>query len=504
MDEQVLQNPTKVPVQTAAPAAPKTAIRPHDCVFVWISLVLGFLAVRYGIYNQNGFITTAVSLAIFACSCVYVLKSGQHPTVRQWLLGGVICVFSFVYSLTSSVLLHALCFVFLIAAQCWWVQAIAIKARFVTRFFMFDLIRTVLVQPLRDIGSAPRSMKASLHGSRKALAVRNAMIGIIVMIPLTLVVGVLLAEADSGVNRMMSQLLRLLTDNVISMIFQIILGIPTGMLIFTMFRADAVQKLYPLPSDIYYHDKVSRLAVIPASAVYAGVTPICLLYLMYFISQANWFLSAFVGRLPSDTCYSEYARRGFFQLCMVAVINLAVILCMLAFAKRNGEKHTGLKVYTCMISVFTLFIISTALAKMFLYIGEYGLTRLRFYTSWFMVLLTVIFAVLGVRAFVPKLRTAAAISTGFIVLFGALCFSRPDAVIAEYNISLYEQGVLENLDVRMLCELSDDAYAVMLDHRGTVSDDPIFEKYLKYRLNDYEKDPLLTLNASAQAVISKA
>ena len=508
MDEQIIQTPMQAPaapaVPTAPAAAPRTAIRPFDCVFVWISLVLGFLAVRYGIFNRNGFVTTAVSLAIFACGCAYVMKSGQRPTVRQWLAGGVICVFSCVYSLTASVLLHVLCFIFLTAAQCWWVQAVAIKARFVTRFFMFDLLRTVFVQPLRELGAAPRAVKQSLHGSKKAAAVRNAVIGIVVMIPLTLIVGELLAEADGGVEDMLRELSRLLTDNVLSTVFQLILGIPAGFLIFGAFRADAVQKLYPLPPDIYYHDKVSRLAVIPPSAVYAGVTPICVLYVMYFISQANYFLSAFVGKLPDDMMYSEYARRGFFQLCAVAVINLAVILCMLAFSKKNGGKSIGLKIYTCVICALTLFIISTAVAKMLMYIGEYGLTRLRLYTSWFMVLLAVIFTVLGIRAFVPKFRTSAAISAAFIVLFGALCFSRPDAIIAEYNITLYEQGGLENLDIRMLCDLSDDAYAVMLDHSDTVGSDPYFRKRLEYLLNDYDNYPLLRYNASAQSVIAKS
>ncbi|MBR5088039.1 MAG: DUF4173 domain-containing protein [Ruminiclostridium sp.] len=490
----------------SAPAAPKTAIRPYDCVFVWVSMLLGFLTVRYCLYNPNGFVTTAVSLLIFACSAVYVLKAGNHPTVRQWLLGAAICLFSLVFSITSSVLLHVLCFIFLTAFQFWWVQAVAIKARFVTRFFLFDLLRTVFLLPILEIPASPRAMKASLKGSEKATAVRNALIGMTVTIPLTVVVAGLLAGADSGISSLLDSLTDMLTGDVTSTVFQLILGIPAGFLIFGMFRADAVQKLYPLPSDMYYHEKVQHLGIFPVSGILAGVTPICVLYLMYFVSQANYFLSAFAGKLPADMMYSEYARRGFFELCAIAVINLAVIVSMLSFTKRNAEKKPSpaLKVYTCVLSGFTVFIISTALAKMFMYIGEYGLTRLRLYTSWFMVLLAVVFTVLMIRAFVPKFRTASAISAAFIVLFGVLCFSRPDALIAEYNISLYEQGVLETLDVDMLCELSDDAYVVMLDHYDTVRNaDKSFERKLAWKLSDYEENPMLTYNLSSQIVASQ-
>ena len=524
MDNEMIQGAAHAPANAVpanavpanavpANAAPKTEIRPLDTVFVWLALVLGFLIVRYAVFSPNGFITTAASLLIFACSSMYVIKAGERPTVRQWLLGAVICVFSLVFSFTASTLLHVLCFIFLLAMQFWWVQAVAVRARFVTRYFMSDLLRTIVFQPLFDISAAPRAMHAALKGSEKVNAVRNAILGIIFTVPLTLVVAALLSDADSGIEDMLSGLARLLTDNVLSTLFQVILAFPVGFIIFSMMRADSIQKLYPLPSDICYHDRFAKLAIVPQSAVFAGVTPICLLYIMYVVSQANYFLSAFAGKLPGDMIYSEYARRGFFELCAIAVINFAVIMGMTAFSKKNAEKPSGaLKVYTCLMSGLTLFIISTALAKMFMYVGEFGLTRLRLYTSWFMILLAVIFIILVIRAFVPRFRTSAAISAAFIVLFGVLCFSRPDAVIAEYNISLYERGALETLDVKTLCSLSDDAYVVMLDHYDTIKDikwaeywseeeDMSFDKVLSYKADN---TGLKSYNISSMIVTSAA
>ena len=81
-----------------------------------------------------------------------------------------------------------------------------------------------------------------------------------------------------------------------------------------------------------------------------------------------------------------------------------------------------------------------------------------------MVLLAVVFLVLLIRQFRKKLPTAAILTVSFTVLFGLLCFARPEALIAEYNIARYENGTLKELDAKMLCELSEDAYTVMAKH----------------------------------------
>ncbi len=496
MDEQMIQQPIQ---QQVVYAAPKPEIKQFDRVFVFISAVLAFLFVRYALFNFNGFFTTASALLIFACCAVYVVKCGHRPTAAQWTLGAVICAFSFTYSITSSPLLHILCTMFLIAAVFWWVQAVVIHARFVTKFFPLDLLRTVFVQPFIDFGGAFRAL-SSKNGSGKSSAVKPVVIGLITALPLTVVVAVLLADADEGIERMLDDLtMKLRTQDVMSLIWQLILAFPAALIFFGMLRADAKQKLSPLPPDMYYHGKLSAVKKISNLGIYAGVTPICVLYLMYVFSQTKYFFSAFAGKVPGNMLYSEYARRGFFELCVIAVINLCVILFMLTFAKKSGAESTpALKAYTVIISAFTLFIISTALAKMLLYIGKYGLTRLRLYTSWFMVLLAVIFVTLAVRAFVRKLPTAKIITAAFTVLFGALCFTRPDALITEYNIQKYLDGEHESLDVRTLSALSDDAYLAALKYAKS----GMFEKSDRPNCTEY-RDAIIKMCGDAVSAYSR-
>jgi len=475
MEEQmILQQPAQ-PQTQAVCAPPKPEIKRFDRVFVLIAAFLGFLFVRYTLFNFNGFFTTASVILTFVCCAVYVMMCGKRPTAVQWAMGGMICAFAFTYSITSSPLLHILCTLFLIAAMFWWVQAVVIRARFVTKFFPADLLKTIFVQPFLDFTGAFRAFTAHKSaGNGKPGAAKPIIAGLVITLPLTFIVAGLLASADSGIQNIFSRILvSLAEEDIAVLIYQMIFTVPAGLILFGMLRADAKQKMYPLPSDYFYHTKAAELKKIGNLGIYAGVTPVCLLYLLYVFSQTQYFFSAFSGKVPGSLLYSEYARRGFFELCFIAVINLGVILFMLTFSKKSGSESTpALKTYTLIICGFTLFIISTALAKMLLYISKYGLTRLRLYTSWFMVLLAAVFVTLAVRAFVKKLPTAKIITAVFIVLFGALCFTRPDALITEYNIQKYLDGEHETLDTDMLATLSDDAYLAALKY----AESGMFEK----------------------------
>ena len=53
--------------------------------------------------------------------------------------------------------------------------------------------------------------------------------------------------------------------------------------------------------------------------------------------------------------YAEYARRGFFELCAVCVINIAVISCIGFFTRKTGrEKPVLLKIYSVFLSLSSL------------------------------------------------------------------------------------------------------------------------------------------------------
>ena len=126
--------------------------------------------------------------------------------------------------------------------------------------------------------------------------------------------------------------------------------------------------------------------------------------------------------------YAEYARRGFFELCTVAGINLAVITVAHFIIKQEAGKSDGkdqetkqkapktLRAEFAVLCLFTMMLIATAVSKMAMYISYYGLTQLRVYTAWFMLLLFIVFIVVGLRQF-KNFNGARIIIISFVIFF---------------------------------------------------------------------------------------
>ena len=186
-------------------------------------------------------------------------------------------------------------------------------------------------------------------------------------------------------------------------------------------------------------------------------------YVLFFISQWKYYLSAFTGKLPVETSYAEYAREGFFQLCAVAVINLLVVIAVSLFMKRKGEKPSvPQRILSVAVSVSTLVLIATALAKMVMYIDCYGLTHKRVYASWFMAVLAALFVIIAVKQFVHRLPVIALSFAMCVISFAFLVFADADTVIAEYNVDRYIEGSLDNVDINNLTDLGDSALPALI------------------------------------------
>jgi len=203
---------------------------------------------------------------------------------------------------------------------------------------------------------------------------------------------------------------------------------------------------------------MSTLKIAPAVTVLTAVLPILFIYVVFFVSQWGYYMSGFTGVLPKDFSYAEYAREGFFQLCTVSVINLVIIIAISLFLKTKENKPSViLKTLSIIISLFTLVLISTAVAKMVMYIDCYGLTPKRVYSSWLMLVLAVVFVMIIIKQFVKKLRLIALSLAVLVVMFTALAVCGVDEFIAEYNVDRYVDGSLKTVDIEALDELGDAA-----------------------------------------------
>ncbi len=489
----------KEQANAAVDAKPKRVFQSHDALSATGCMVLGFLFVRYLLFQTDGFVTSAVFLLMFFCTLWYHRKCGYKTQAGHKISGGVICLFACSFSITASPLLHTLTAVFLIIAMCWYHYAVAHGHNHIPRFFFFYLTG---LHPMNEFGAGYEVIGKHVKNSKVGSKLRMIAVGLFIGLPLTLIVAALLSSADAGVDAVLKRIARLFTEDFFELIWEILIGLLVGAWMFAAMYCATNNTRYPEIFDTVFEQKLENKRIIPTLGLCASVTPICLLYTVYVISQISYFCSAFFGKLPDAMSYAGYARRGFFELCAIAVLNLIVILVTTGCCKRTeGKQPTAAKIYGCVLCLFTLFIIATAVAKMILYIDAYGLTRLRLYTTWFMVLLAIVFAVILAVQFTKRLHPARILITTFTVMFTLLVFSRPDALVAEYNITRWQNGTLEDPDWGLICSLSDDAYTVICHHWDELPEAQQEYVIATYNNHRYESVPETTWNFSTQYLL---
>jgi hypothetical protein len=155
--------------------------------------------------------------------------------------------------------------------------------------------------------------------------------------------------------------------------------------------------------------------------------------------------------------YAEYARSGYWQLLAAAILTLAVIAAAVVLADTPQRKHritlNGLLAAVCSL---TMVVLASALHRLAMYEGAFGLTRLRLGAEAFAWGLAGLFALIVVAGVLPLIRHFARIALA-AAAGGLLAFSlsNPDGTIARHNIDRWKKT--GRLDVSYLQTLSADA-----------------------------------------------
>jgi hypothetical protein len=429
-----------------------------DLRFALVALIMGFLFINF-VLLENLSLSAAVfglTLIVFTLVFMKMYEIKQSAASFSYLLISIVSAAYFFIS--ANELVKFLNFTFFGLVFAYWIT-LSFKQNLEKGFSAYtpvELLKTVAVTPLLSLGVLPKAVLSLGKKGGKGKNIILILAGVVIAAPFTMIVISLLASADYAFQKMFQFIYDNLFENGIKYIFQFAFGIPVAIYLFGLLYAYAKNRV---PSKITKEnaDKFSEnLRRAPLLLVCSALTPLCLIYIIYFIAQANYFLSGLKWVLPAGFSFAEYARRGFFELSAVSFINLFVICLSLLLAQKTQNGKT-LKIYITALCCFTVLLIVTAISKMLMYISSYGLTPLRVYTTWFMLLLFLIFLFIIFKQLLPKFKAARWVGRAFIAMFLILMFSNTDALIAKYNIDRYLSGTLNEVDFEMLGNLSDSA-----------------------------------------------
>ncbi len=427
-----------------------------DKISIFSVAVLCFLFVDFVLFAKAiGLGFTLVYVLLFAFSTAYLFGKERKP-LPIGVVYGILSVLSAVpvtlYNDSITQYLMPLVSAFLYVLYC--LSYVTDRQKFGSYKIMLSSVKALTSGTFKTVPEVVGSIKAGKSGDKKSL---SAFVGVLVAIPVLCAVVPLLVKSDAAFEGLVSSVFSKTLSYIGEFVVALILLPYCYSYIFSMrHKSNRENKTKTNRRTLSYTACTSFMCVIAAT------------YLLYLFSQLAYFFSAFSYILPEgyNNTASEFARRGFYEMCVVCAINLTLIGIISAFVKNKNGKF--LKALCVFVSAFSALLVVIAMQKMVMNIGVYGLSKNRILVFAFMLMMLVTTVMLVVHIFVPKVPYMQVIIVFCSVILIAISYSNIDAKIADYNIKAYNNHSIENLDVNSIADLSDSAvpYLISLAESG--------------------------------------
>lgn len=122
--------------------------------------------------------------------------------------------------------------------------------------------------------------------------------------------------------------------------------------------------------------RIPNLVWTLALAVFAA------LYFIFFWIQGTYLFGAFSRTLPEGFTVAEYARQGFFELCRVMALNLALLWLVTRSSSVPPRQNRPVLILSTVLLAESMLLAIVALSKLALYISCFGFTPLRLQSTW--------------------------------------------------------------------------------------------------------------------------
>ncbi len=299
--------------------------------------------------------------------------------------------------------------------------------------------------------------KENGNKSNKTKKLKEVAIGIAVALPLCVIAIVLLVLSDDAFSSLLNKLLL----NV-ELSFNFASVVPSLLMSAILFPFVASFSFSIKNSKNKNKDKnlKNKMQKVAPTVVKTIMVLLLAIYFVYLFSQLAYFFSAFKNILPENYrfTYSEYARKGFFETTVLAILNISVMAFSLIFTTRNGKKvDKTVKILSCIMCGFTALFVVTSISKIAMYVNRYGLTERRFAAAVFDLMLILCIVLFVVHLFAPKVPYAKILIVSCMIVVSLIFFISPAKIIAIYNTEQYLNDNIKTIDIDHLDSLGADA-----------------------------------------------
>lgn len=468
-----------LPVGAGGPPCSRAPIfQKNDVWFAFSFLVIGWLYLDLMLFRElTGWIPAEYSYAVFGVLYVaavlgYVYAAGIRPPRESWfwlVLLAAQCIApatgSTYFSGQARFFMGFLQWYMMHFTACYWALSAGgrlLKEGRTSNWIGFDVLNAAFVVPWGNFLRLPavllwrlRQALAHRQARRSSPARRRKILSVLGGVVLALVclcfVLPLLMQADAGFAALFSRVgdwMESWSRHLSQWLFSgvsfahIMLTMPVAMYLYGLVYGSVRGRRTSVYSKREVCAVQRGVRILPRATVGTALGILGLVYVLFILLQANHLFGAFFGRLADGFSYAEYARQGFFELCRVAAINIAILLAANLASRVPMEENRMLRLCNSAVSVLTLLLIATAASKMALYIQAYGLTVKRVLVSVFLLWMAISFVLILVRQ-VRRFRLVPWMVFTGAVLFCALCVLPVEDGIDAYNQARVEAGTLQ-------------------------------------------------------------
>lgn len=326
----------------------------------------------------------------------------------------------------------------------------------------------------------------------------NVVKGLLITIPIVLIIIVLLASADEIFGKIFIEMLNTFVNFIGKFELSTII-----------LKLALIAVLFIYSSSFFYHillkykpedEEIKECKYTENTTIKMILGTLNIVYVLFCFIQIH---SLFMGK--GDVInYSQYARKGFFQLMIVSFINLVVIL----IAKKH-EKNKFINVMSLIMIFETFIILLSSAYRMHLYESAYGYTRLRLLV--YVALLTeTILLIPTIIYVIDKKINLQKVYIGIIIsMYLIVNFSNIDNIIAKNNVDRYFQTGVFDLEY-IKKETDTDAIKQLIRIRDSKSNTPEEEiirenvtKYLSKMHESLENEKMDFRDFNLSKVIAK-
>lgn len=422
-----------------------------------------------------------LSALLFAIPLIYVtvkILKGKTENKKALLLSIPIILLSSTYFLFNNSLFNALNIV-IIPLLYIIMMMLATTKELKIKSIIFKIL-AVIIEPFNYFGEVVVELKNKILPSKEEKQEKREKKNIIKAIILTglivIIVLILLASADSEFASLFFDIL----DAIINLSLpSLVIRIGVIILLFfyiSSFFINILSKGNGL-NEINNEEENNNKENLTINMI---LTTLNIIYLIFCFTQIKQLLTV------EDIIYSEFARKGFFQLMLVTLINLLVILKATSKDLKETEKQEKYKKAMCIIMIiFTFILIILSFAKMNLYISQYGDTRLRLLVNFTLLTETILLIPTSMYIINSKVNLARTYLIIITTMYCMINFANIDNVIAKRNIQRFEET--GKIDIWYLTGELDKATIVeeVYKLKSIKPEAEIQNEYIKNNLNTY-------------------